>query len=371
MGYKVPFVDLPKHYQELEKELMPVIKDVLFTRADLIMRGDLKEFEEGIARFVGTRYAVGLNSGTDAIFLSLLAAGIGKGDEVITVAHTFVATVAAIHFSGATPVLVDVGRDHNMNVDLIEKAITKKTKAIIPVHLNGRICHMKKIMELAKKHDLAVIEDACQSLGAKFDGQTAGSIGLTGCFSMYPFKILGGPGDGGILVTNDKAIEEKIRLYRDHSLNRKTMEIVNFGFNSRLDNFHAAILNVKLKYLPNWIIRRREVAKIYQDGLRDVKEITLPLILDENPSFHDVFQNYVITCKERDQLAGFFTENGIETLISWRIPMHFHKGLNLNHFKLPETERISREVVSLPMNTEITNDQVQYVVETIRKFYKK
>jgi len=371
MAYKVPFVNLPKHYQGLESRLMPVIKDVLFKRADLIMRGDLAKFEENIAKFVGVKYVVGLNSGTDALYLSLLACGIGKGDEVVTVSHTFVATIAAIKFTGAMPVLIDVGRDHNMDVNQLEKAITKRTKAIIPVHLNGRVCDMYKIMKIARKHKLAVIEDAAQALGGKFNGKMTGSFGITGCFSLYPMKILGGTGDGGIVVTNNKRIADKIRLMRDHSQNRKTGEILGYGFNSRLDNFHAAVLDVKLKHLPKWIERRREIATIYHNGLKDTKGIILPPAPSNDPRHFDVFQNYVIGAKNRNALVKYLKDNGIETLISWPKPTHKHKGLGLQRFKLPMTEKISREVVSLPMNTEVTNKQLSYVINTIKTFHNK
>ncbi|MBA7499753.1 dTDP-3-amino-3,6-dideoxy-alpha-D-galactopyranose transaminase [subsurface metagenome] len=371
MAYKVPFVDLPKHYQRLEGELMPVIRDVLFKRADLIMRGDLAKFEENVAKFVGVKYAVGLNSGTDTLYLSLLACGIGKGDEVVTVSHTFVATIAAIKFTGAMPVLIDVGRDHNMDVDQLEKAITRRTKAIMPVHLNGRVCDMYKIMKIAKKHKLVVIEDAAQALGGKFNGKMAGSFGITGSFSLYPMKILGGTGDGGIVVTNNKRIADKIRLMRDHSQNRKTGEILNYGFNSRLDNFHAAILDVKLKHLSKWIERRREIAQIYYNGLNGLEQVTVPPSIDEDTRYYDAFQNYVIMAKRRNALVKYLKEQGIETLISWPKPTHKHKGLGLQRFKLPMTEKISREVVSLPMNTEVTNKQLSYVINTIKTFYNK
>mgnify|MGYP001613292077 CR=1 FL=1 len=371
MGFKVPFVDLPLHHQKLEKEFMEVIKDVLFNRADIIMRSDLKEFEEKVAEFIGTQYAIGLNSGTDAIFLSLLSAGVGKGDEVITVAHTFPATVAAIVFTGATPILVDIGKDYNMNTDLLEEAITSKTKAIIPVHLNGRICNMEKIMSIVGENSLIVIEDACQAWGAAFNGKKAGSIGLTGCFSLYPFKVLGGIGDGGILTTNSKEIADKISLLRDHCANRKTGEFLGFGYNSRLDNFNAAILNIKIKYLPRWVERRREVARFYHEGLKDLNRILLPPPPDSDSQYFDVFQNYVIRSNERERLISYLAENGVETLISWPIPLHHQRDLNLGHFNLPVTERISKEVVSLPINTEISEKQVEYVIQTVRNFFNK
>lgn len=372
MAYKVPFVDLPTQYKRLEKELKILFDDVLFTRADFIMRSDLREFERVIAEYVGTKYAVGLNSGFDALLLSVKATGLGQGDEVITVAHTFVATVAAIVHCNATPVLVDVGKDHNMDMDQLEKAITPRTKGIIPVHLNGRVCDMDRLMDIAAKHKLIVIEDAAQALGANFGGKKAGSFGLTGCFSLYPMKMLGGAGDGGIIATDDENIAQEMRLLRDHCQNRETGEITGYGFNSRLDNIQAAILNLKFKYLPQWIERRRELASIYNKGLSDISQIDLPASPQARGKYFDVFQNYAICVHERDKLVNYLKEEcSVEVLISWPVPMHFHKALKLDHFKLPVTERISREVVSLPMNTEISNKEAEYVIDCLRSFYKK
>lgn len=371
MAYKVPFVDLPTHYQRLQDELQELLKDVLFTRADFIMRSDLREFESNMASFIGVDYAVGVNSGTDALHLSLRAAGLGTGDEVITVGHTFVATVAAIVHCGATPILVDVGDDFNMDMQKLEQAITPRTRAVIPVHLNGRLCDMQKLMDIANRHNLLVIEDAAQALGATFDGKKAGSFGLAGCFSLYPMKMLGGAGDGGIVLTDDAKMAEKIRFLRDHGQNRETGDLIGYGFNSRLDNLQAAILNLKLKYLPEWIERRRELANIYHERLSNVPYLGLPPVPESQDRYFDVFQNYVIRAQERDALVDHLRNSSVEVLISWPKPMHHHEALGLKHFKLPETERISREVVSLPMNTEISNEQVEYVIDCVRGFYHK
>ena len=367
MSYKVRFVDMPKHYQSLKTEILATMDEVL-SRGDVILREDLSRFEKNFAAFVGTKYAVGLNSGTDALFLSLKAAGVGPGDEVITVAHTFVATVEAIVHNGAVPVLVDIGEDFNMDVNKVEEAITQKTRAIIPVHLNGRMCDMDKLMDVAQRYNLIVIEDACQSLGAKFKDKKAGSFGLAGCFSFYPFKMLGAFGDGGAVVTDDEKIAEKVKFLRDHGQNRETGEILFYGFNSRLDNLQAAFLNLKMKYLPQWIERRREIAEMYRKGLSDIEEIQLPHFPGEE--YFDVYQNYVIRAKRRDELVEFLKEEGVEVLISWRTPLHHQEKLGLNHFYLPVTERISKEVVSLPMNTEIKDEEVEYVIACIRRFYK-
>jgi len=367
MAYKVPFVNYPKNYQGLKKEILKTIDDVL-SRGDLILRKDVEGFEKNLARFIGTKYAIGLNSGTDAIFFSLLAAGIGRGDEVITVSHTFVASVSVIVHCGAKPILIDVGEDFLMDINKIEKVITKKTKAIVPVYLNGRMCEMKKLMKIAKKHNLIVIEDAAQALGAKYKGKKAGSFGLTGCYSFYPAKILGAFGDGGAVVTNDKKIFEKIYLFRNHGQKTKT-KILLFGYNSRLDNLQAAVLNLKFKYLEKWIEKRREIAKIYNKGLSGIKELKLPPAPNLDSRFFDVFQNYVLRAQRRDKLFKFLEENGVETLIKDPIPNHWQKGLSLSHFHLPLTEKLAKEVISLPIYPELTNKEVKYVIDCIRKFY--
>ena len=366
MHYKVPFVDIKKHYQSIKKEINTTLIDVL-KRGDLILRKDLQEFEKNIARFVGTTYAVGVNSGFDALHLSVKAAGIGNGDEVITVGHTFVATVAAIVHNGARPVLIDVADDYNMDVALIEKNITKQTKAIIPVHLNGRMCNMEAIQKIAQKYKLIIIEDAAQALGAQFLKKHAGAWGLTGCFSLYPFKLLGAFGDGGIVTTHNKIIAQKVRELRDHGQNRVAGTITMYGFNARLDNIQAALLNTKFKYFKRWLARRKKIAQTYYKGLKHITEITLPHFND--PRYVDVYQNYVITAEKRNSLKEFLTDNGVETLISWPKPMHHHKALQLSQFSLPKTEKVCKKVLSLPMNTEIEDSQIHYVIDTIKKFY--
>ena len=368
MAYKVPFVDYGKQYRTYEEELIGAIKRVL-SKGNLILREDVRHFEQNIADYLDVRYAVGLNSGTDALYLSLLATGIKPGDEVITVAHTFVASVAVIAHCGATPILVDIGDDYNMNVDLVEEAITPRTKAIMPVHLNGRVCDMEKLMKIASKHNLLVIEDSAQALGATFDGKKAGSFGITGCFSFYPAKTLGSFGDAGALVTDSEEIAEKARLYRNHG-QRTRDKVVFFGFNSRLDNLQAAILNVKFTYLLHWVVYRREIARKYQRGLSDLPQLKLPPAPEVGVRHYDTYQNYVIRAETRDELATYLSESGIETLILWAKPIHCHKALNLSRFHLPVTEQTAKEVLSLPMNAELSNEQVEYVIDSIRKFYR-
>lgn len=371
MRYKVPFVDFPAHYHpQLESEIMAVVQDVL-KRGDFVLRGDLKQFEENMCSFIGVKYAVGVGSGTEALHLALKAAGIGLGDEVVTVGFTCMATISVIVHCGATPVLIDVGDDYNMNVDLVEAAITPRTRAIMPVHLNGRSCDMAKLMEIADKHKLMVIEDAAQSPGATFNGQKVGTFGLEGGFSVYPMKMFGCTGDGGFVTTSDETIAKRLRALRDLGQDRETGDILFHGFTSRLDNIQAAILNVKLKYYPEWIEHRRRAAAIYHNGLSGSPYLRLPPPPDTVSPYFDVYQNYVILAKDRDKLVAHLEECGIETLTSWYLskPLHYHKALNLGNFHLPNTEQFAEEAISLPLNAEIRDEQVDFVVESILSFY--
>jgi len=367
MENKVPFVNYPLQYKNQEKEIDQTIKRVL-TNGDLILRGDVEEFEKNIAEFLGVKYTVGVNSCTDALIFSLMASSVDKGDEVITVSHTFFATIEAIIHCGAKPILVEVGEDFVMDVLKIEQAITEKTKAIIPVHLNGHMVDMEKLTDIAKKHNLIIIEDAAQALGATLNGKKAGSFGLTSCFSFYPAKLLGAYGDAGILATDDANIAKKAKLLRNHGQKTKT-EIVMCGFTSRLDNLQAAILNVKFECLNKWIERRREIAKIYNEGYKDIKKIKIPKIDSEN-RFYDVFQNYVIMAEKRDELFNYLKESGVECLIKDSVPNHLQKIEGLSDFNLPFTEKLSKEVISLPMYPELTDEQINYVIEKVKEFYK-
>ena len=368
MEYKVRFVNYPKQYQNMKPELDGAVTEIL-SHGDFILRGQLKEFEQNMADFLGVKYTIGVNNGTDAIFLSLLAAGIGPGDEVITPAHTFVATIAGIVHCGATPVLIDIGEDMNMNVGQVEQLITSKTKAVLPVHLNGRLCDMGKLMKIADKHDLVILEDACQSLGGTYAGKMAGSIGLCGCFSFYPAKILGTAGDAGLVSTNDKKFAEKIFSLRDNGRMIGSDEIDGFGYNTRLDNLHAAILNVKFKYLPEWIKRRRVLAQRYQEGLSDISDLKLPPPPDAKGPFFDVFQNYVIRSKKRDKLAAHLRNHGVEIIISWPFPLNKQTKLGLTHFHLPMTEKISDEVISIPLYPELEDEKLEYVIDVLHDFH--
>jgi dTDP-4-amino-4,6-dideoxygalactose transaminase len=368
MPYLVPFVDARTHYRHLKSEIDGAIADCL-SNGDMICRHHLRDFEEHLAAFIGTKYAVGLNSGYHALEFSLRGLGVGPGDEVITVAHTFVATVSAIVNVGATPILIEVRDDFNMDPDALEAAITPKTKAVIPVHLNGRVCEMHRIMAIADRRGLGVVEDSCQSLGATQRGKRAGSIGNTGCWSFYPFKILGGFGDGGAITTNDPHIARMATLLRYNGEDRQTGEYHYHGFTALLDNIQAAVLDAKLQHLPNWIEHRRKIALLYNEQLREIPEVKLPAY--DGDGHFDVFQNYVIRTRQRDQLREHLAEDGIETLVSWPKPMWEHRGLGLANSNLPNTDRICREVMSLPMSAETTSEQVEIVTKSIRHFFSR
>lgn len=367
MSYKVKFVDPARNYQMIKDEIDRAYFEVM-SKGDLIMRGQLRSFEENLARFVGTKYAVGVNSGYDALHLSLRCAGLRQGDEVIVPAHTFVASASAVVNAGGIPVLVDVGPDFNINVELIEEAITPKTRAIMPVHLNGLMADMPAIMKIAEKYGLFVVEDACQSLGASIDGKKAGSWGKTGCWSFYPFKILGCYGDGGALTTDDENLALLASRLRFNGEDRTTGEYHGHGFTCLLDNLQAAFLDVKLRYLPNWIKRRQQIAEMYHQGLKGVGDLMLPI--NHDPRRVHVYQNYVIRTKFRDELFEYLKREGVECLIHWRVPYYHYKALNLVDRGFPETEAISRESISLPMNVEIYDEEVNYVIEVIKTFFK-
>ncbi len=366
MSYRVPFVDPREHYRRLKTEIDFAISDTL-AKGDLVLRQQLRDFERHLAEFVGVRYAVGVNSGYHALLFSLLGAGVGRGDEVITVGHTFAATVSAIVHTGAKPVLVDVRPDYNMDPDGLEMAVTARTKAVIPVHLNGRVCDMNRILAISEKNGLAVVEDACQSLGATFAGRMAGSFGLAGCFSFYPFKTLGGIGDGGAVTTNNPEVARFATLMRFNGEDRETGEFHYHGHTALLDNVQAAVLDVKLRHLPAWIKHRREIAGLYREGLAEVEELGLPHFAGD--AYFDGYQNYVVRSTQRDDLRQHLREQGVETLVHWAKPMWKYPGLALDDPGLPETLSICREVISLPMSAETTPEQVQITAASMREFF--
>lgn len=368
MTVSIKFVNPARNYRMIKDELDAAYFEVM-SKGDLIDRGQLKSFEENIASFVGTKYAVGLNSGYDALHLSLRAAGIGPGDEVIVPAHTFIATASAVVNVGAVPVLVDVGKDFNIAVDRIEEAVSAKTKAIIPVHLNGFMADMVAVSEVARRHHLVIVEDACQSLGAAMEGKKAGAWGLTGCWSFYPFKILGGYGDGGAITTDDPQVAEFATRMRYNGEDRRTGEYHGHGFTCLLDNLQAAFLDIKLRHLPAWIERRREVAARYRAGLSDIPDLLLPHY--EDPRRDHVYQNYVVRSGQGSRFSDYLKKNGIEVLTQFRKPYYRHAALGLVDRGFLETEALSREVCSLPMNVEIEDSEIDYIIGVIRRFYNR
>jgi dTDP-4-amino-4,6-dideoxygalactose transaminase len=368
MTGKVRFVDPGRLYQTIKSEIDEAYLEVM-TKGDLIDRRQLREFEKNLAHFVGTRYAVGLNSGYDALHMSLRAAGIGTGDEVVVPAHTFVATCSAAVNVGATPVLVDVADDFSIDVTRIEEAVTGRTRAIIPVHLSGWMADMPAVMEIAKRHRLVVIEDACQSLGSSIGGKRAGSWGLTGCWSFYPFKILGGYGDGGAITTDDPEVALFAERMRYNGEDRDTGEYHGHGFTCLLDNLQAAFLDVKLRHLPAWIERRKAIAERYRRSLSDLPDLMLPHY--NRPGFDHVYQNYTLRSKQGNDFSEHMKRNGVEVLTQFRKPYYRHEALQLEDRGFPVTEAISREVCSLPMAVEISDDDIDYVIQVARAFYGK
>lgn len=366
MTFKVPFVDPREHYRRYKAEFDTALTGTI-ARGDLVMRQQLADFERRLAGFVGVKHAVGVSSGYHALHLSMLAAGLVPGSEVITVAHTFVATISAIVHCGAVPVLVDVGEDCNMDPGAFERAITARTKAVVPVHLNGRVADMERIMAIAEAHGLVVIEDAAQALGATQNGRMAGAFGRAGCFSFYPFKVLGAFGDAGAVTTNDSALARTVRLLRHNGEDRETGEYHYHGYTALLDNVQAAVLDVKLRHLPSWIAHRRMIAERYRQGLAAVGDLRLPHFPAADR--HDAYQNYVIRTARRDDLRRHLHASGVETLVHWPKPVWRHAGLNLSPQSLPETEAICREVISLPMSAETTPEQVDEVVHAVREFW--
>jgi dTDP-4-amino-4,6-dideoxygalactose transaminase len=370
MEWKVRFVDYPTQFRKMDDEIMGTIRTVL-SQGDLMLRQQLRDFEANFAHFVGTRYAVGTSNCTDALHLVLRAAGVGPGDEVITVAHTFVATAAAIHHAGATPILVDIGDDHLMDVDQVEAVVTPHTKAVILVHLNGRLCDMGRLMPLAEHHGLLVIEDSAQALGASFNGTRGGAFGIAGCFSFYPAKLLGAFGDAGAMTTNSADMAEKVMALRDHGRTGPG-ELSGWSFNCRMDNLHAAVLDLKLRRVPEWIRRRRQLAARYHERLSGLPQVLLPPPPAENGPYFDVYQNYELEAQDRDGLVAFLKGRGVEILIPWGgKAVHQFKTLELTRFSLPTTERLFRGVLMLPLHTELSDDQIDYVCDTVREFYAR
>lgn len=332
-----------------------------------VLGNEVRSFEEEFARYIGVAHGIGAGSGTEAIHLALKACGVTHGDEVITVSHTAVATVAAIDLAGATPVLVDIDPDfYTIDPEKIESSITSNTKAIIPVHIYGQPADMDPVMEIARKYSLKVIEDCAQAHGAKYKGQCVGSIGDMGCFSFYPTKNLGAIGDGGMVVTNNSNLNEKVRLLREYGWKERYVSSSK-GWNSRLDEMQASILRVKLKHLDKSNQKRRNLAGHY---LKDLKDLPLELP-EERKNCEHVYHLFVVKTNKRDTLQDYLKENGIGTGIHYPVPIHrqpYYKYLLKNRL-LKVTEQVSGEILSLPIYPELSLNESKIVINTLRKFY--
>ena len=362
----IPFLDLKTQYETIKPEIQAALNDVLentaFAGGPFVAR-----FEKEFAAFCDCKHAIGVGSGTDALWLALLALGVGKGDDVITVPDTFIATAGAISYCGAEPVFVDVD-EHTYNIDpaLLEKTITKKTKAIIPVHLFGQPADMDPILEIARKHHLAVIEDACQAHGSRYKGKMAGTMGEAGCFSFYPGKNLGAYGEAGAVATDNDDVAAKIRVFRDHGQPKKYYHD-RIGWNARMDGFQGAVLSVKLKYLNKWNEARRNHAKLYNERLKGLNSLILPTEADYA---RHVYHLYAIRVQNRDALIDSLAEKGISCGIHYPVPIHLQQAygyLNLNPGALPVAEKCASEFVSLPMYPELTEDQITCVADEIKQ----
>lgn len=365
---RIPFMDLKAQLHTIYGELDSMFTDIITHNA--FVAGDyVRKFEEEFAKYLGVRHVVTASSGTTALFMALLALGIGEGDEVITVPFTFVATLEAIVYTGATPVFVDIDpTTYNMDPAKLRKVITNRTRAIVPVHLYGQPADMNPILELAEKYDLKVIEDACQAHGALYRGKRAGAIGDAAAFSFYPGKNLGSWGEAGAVSTNNDQLAEKLRKLRDHGAEKKYFHLTR-GLNLRTINFQGAVLSVKLKHLDSWNDRRREIAFLYNELLEDVKEVVTPY---ESTFVKHVYHLYVIRAERRDALRSFLSERGIDTGIHYPIPLHLQKAYeDLGYVRgdFPNAEEAALSVLSLPMFPELTDDEVERVAKTIKEFY--
>jgi dTDP-4-amino-4,6-dideoxygalactose transaminase len=371
----VPFIDLTRQYKAIEEDILNAVK-MVFERGHFILGEEVSAFEEEFSRYCGLPYGVGVGSGTDALYLALKAMGIGEGDEVITVAHSFIASALAVSMNGATPLFVDIDPEtYTMDPDALEGLLKQRKKkrrmgrikAILPVHLYGHPAEMDAIMDIANRYHLPVIEDACQAHGAEYLGKKTGTFGLLGCFSFYPTKNLGAYGDGGMIITREKKLDERLRLLRRYGEKKKYQHVLKGG-NSRLDEIQAAILRVKLKFLDQWNTERRKKAFLYRRML-EYTGVSCPV---EKEQARHIYHLFVIRTKRRDPLQKFLKEKGIETLIHYPVPIHLQKAykeLGYQRRDLPVTERVAQEILSLPFYPELTGEEIREVQEQIRNFF--
>ena len=366
---KIPFGDLKRQYNQLRPEIDAATREV-YESGWFILGNQIQRFEKDFAEYCNAKYGVGVGSGTEALHLALVACGIEYGDEVITVANTCVPTLSAISFAGAIPVFVDIDETTcTINPSLIAERITSKTKAIVPVHLYGQCADMTPIMEIARQYNLAVIEDCAQSHGSLYKNQMAGTMGDAGCFSFYPSKNLGAFGDGGLVLTNNQEIAEKVTKLRNYGQEKRYYHSIK-GFNSRLDELQAAILNAKLPYLNAWNQRRREIAKRYHQAFSAVG-IICPF--EDSERFH-VYHLYVIRVPQRDRFQQLLQEQGIATIIHYPVPVHLQESYSEFQGQskfLPVTEKLASEIVSLPLYPELTDEEIDYITKGVIEVYEQ
>ena len=365
----VPFLDLKQQYLSIKKEIDHAIATIL-DGCNFILGEPVKELEERIAHYCGVKHGVAVASGTDALYLSLKACGVGPGDEVITSSYSFFSSAGTIWNVGAKPVFVDIDPGtFNLDVSLVKEKITNKTKAVMPVHLFGQCADMKPLLELATDSGLAVIEDAAQAIGATYQGKSAGSMGTVGCFSFYPSKNLGAYGDGGMVVTDEVSVADKLRLLRVHGARPKYVHKI-IGINSRLDTLQAAVLLVKFRYLDCWSEKRRQNAAVYDDLFKNT-EIVVPKVARGNVS---IYNQYVVRAPRRDAVREFLKKRGIGTDVYYPLPLHLQecfKELGYARGELPQAERASLETVAIPIYPELTAEQQEYVASAISDALKE
>ena len=361
---RIPFVNPGLQYKGLREEILSRFDRISLT-GNYVLGEELKEFEKNFAEFCGTSFALGVGNGSDALTFSLLGLGVKPGDEVITAPNSFVASAWTIANIGAKPVFVDVGEDFNINPSLIQESISSKTKAIMPVHLTGRVADMEAINKIAKDNNLLVIEDAAQAVGASYKSKMSGSFGDAGCFSLHPLKNLHVHGDGGVITTSNEGLYNRVLKMRNHGLkNRDECEF--WGWNSRLDEIQASIANLKLSYLNKWNDRFFEIANFYIKELSDYIEV--PNIEEfEKPVFH----RFIIQHEERDDLKSFLEKKGVMTAINYPIPLHLHEASGQYGYKMgdfPMAEKQANRVLSLPIYPELKDSQIYYVVQCVKEY---
>ena len=363
---KIEISDLSKRYKEEKKEILKSVNKVLKS-GKLILSDSNINFEKLITRYTKTKYCLGLNSGTDALMMALWSLGIKKNDEVITSPISFIATANSIIHIGAKPLFVDVDKDLNIDVNLIEKSITKKTKAIMPVHWTGRVCNMKKIISIAKKYKLFVIEDAAQAMGAYYKGKHAGTFGNISAFSAHPFKNLNALGDGGFVITNNKKLNNKIKAYRNHGIAGND-NIIFDGVNSRLDAVHAEVLNYRIKNLKKIIKSKKNNISLYKKFLKTSRI----KILDEKKEEKNSHSMFVTLCENRDKLQKYLSKHGVESRIYYNTPLHLYRAtkyLGYTKGSLPNAEAFSKKFLSFPYHQYLKKNQIKFICKKINQFY--